>query len=218
MTPEMYNEKLSTLKFPNAKWRVFSSVLLNMMDICVAPLLLLGMSLPMIGKDPSAGIVISLFAISHLGLQVYLATKGYTISKVILGRKVLDVNTLEKASVHAILIRPIVAQFWMYVMFGLSFFSGLLGVAFSSLFRADESNPYNRAYNDAVTTSMAVASTGFFWKTMAKYPKVVWLHDTLFKTVVVSVPHSIIFKELKNNNTMKAPVAHSKPVDIKKAA
>jgi hypothetical protein len=216
LSPEQYQEKLSKLTFTNPKLRVFTGFFLNQMDNILAPLLVGGLVM----TGPGAigpKITIGLMAACIAGAQVWLATKGYTPSKVLLGRKVIDVNTLEKASVANILIRPVIATFWMYFMIGVTFFAAALGGAFAGLFHVNERNRYDAAYNDALTASMATASGGFMMKILTKNPRVVWLHDTLLKTTVISVPYSQVVAELKGEQP-KQIKAQSQHVEQKKAA
>lgn len=203
MNEQQYQEKLSKLSFPDGRLRVFGGFFLNALDIPLAPVFLIATGLQVIQKDVGAGIVITLMGAAHLGLQIFLATKGYTISKVLLGRKVLDQRTLEKASPGIILLRPIVAQAWMYAMIFISLAAAMFGAAFASIFHSQGNSAYDRAYNNAVTSSMATASTGFVWRTLYKYPKMTWLHDTICKTVVVSVPYKQVKAELQG---LPAPI------------
>lgn len=218
LTPEQYQEKLSTLTFTNPKLRVFTGFFGNCFDIILAPMLLLGTVAT--GPGPiGSKIAVGLFSAGIIAAQIFLATKGYTFSKVLFGRKVLDVRTLEKASVGAILLRPIIAQFWMYMMVGITFLATALGGAFASLFHVNERDRYDAAYNQAVTASMAAASGGFVTKLLFKNPRLVWIHDTMLKTTVVSVPYSQVIAEIKGEQPKKISnkTAEKKP-ELKKVA
>lgn len=218
LTPEQYQEKLSNLTFTNPKLRVFTGFFANCFDIVIGPALMIGM----VANGPGAvggKIAVSLMCASILAAQIFLATKGYTISKVLMGRKVLDVRTLEKASVGAILLRPIIAQFWMYLMVGITFLATAFGGAFASLFHVNERDRYDAAYNQAVTASMAAASGGFVTKLLFQNPRLVWIHDTILKTTVVSVPYSQVIAEIKGEQPKKiSNVSAAQKTELKKVA
>lgn len=130
-------------------------------------------------------------------LQIYLAMKGYTISKVLLGRKVLNKNTLKKAHPFFILIRPVMAYGWMMCMFSVAFGLVAFSLAFASTLHREERTASDRAYNNAVNTAAAGASMGFLAKILYKYPKIVWLYDLVCQTTVASVSYDQVLSEIK---------------------
>lgn len=215
LSPEQYQQKVSKLTFTNPKVRIFTGFLLNPFDIILAPALMMTFGLAGPGTVGSK-ISLTLFCATIMGVQIFLATKGYTPSKFILGRKVIDVRTLEKASVFNVLARPVIAAAWMYCMIGVTFLSAALGGMFASLFHVKEYDRYDAAYNQALTTSMATASGGFVTKLLFKHPKLVWLHDTLLKTTVISVPYSQVIAEIKGQEVKHE--SHEQKAEIKKVA
>lgn len=154
------------------------------------------------------------FGVAYFVVQLFLATKGYTVSKFILGRKVLSKKTLDKANPAIIMIRPLLAQAWMGCMMGLYFVFFAFGAAFASLFHRQENTVYDSAYNDAMTASMAAGSVGLLSSVFVKFPNLVWLHDTLMQTLVVSVPYSQVKDEVFAKKTIEtAEIENNKAIE-----
>lgn len=210
-----FQQKLEKLQITHYGLRLFG-VFFNVLDLPGIFGFVLGSALcPVPSARAAVGAIAGLL---YLGAQIYLATKGYTVSKIILGRKVLNRDTLEKANPVIVMIRPILAHSWMFCMIGLAFVFAAMGAAFASIFHRSENTVYDKAYNDAVTASMTVGSMGIFSNIFFRYPKITWLHDTICQTIVVSVPHAQMKAEVFSKEAPVKTIEHKFPKQEKKEA
>ena len=125
---------------------------------------------------------------------------------------------MKLANPFIILMRPLLAQAWMICMIGVSFGLVVMSVAFSSMFHREENTNFDRAYNNAVSASAAAASSGFLAKFLRKYPKLIWLHDVICQTTVVSVSYGQVKSDLGLNNSGNLVEVNKAPLENKKVA
>ena len=82
----------------------------------------------------------------------------------------------------------------------------------------EENTNFDRAYNNAVSASAAAASSGFLAKFLRKYPKLIWLHDVICQTTVVSVSYGQVKSDLGLNNSGNLVEVNKAPLENKKVA
>lgn len=180
---------------PNGK-RIFSGLFFVWTDI----LFLMIPAKIFSNLTPSKAVNITLttvFTAVFAGIQLYANYRGYSLSKIILGRQVVSKKNHKPANMLIQFIRPHMSLMWammlgqMFVLF--TFTVGLV----LSLFQRKERNFSDHIANQQLKAQAAVAGVGLFGLFFYKFPKLTWMYDTILGTTVIEKSYKEIFNDLK---------------------
>ncbi|MBC7419715.1 MAG: RDD family protein [Bdellovibrio sp.] len=152
------------------------------------------------------------------GAVYFLLSRGYTPSKILLGRQVVDRTSFKPANPFVLFLRPLFAQVWMIAMATLLFTFALTGGAIAALFERKEYTALDKAVNDVNRAAATAAGLGLLVSFLYKFPKLVWMHDTIFQTTVIQKPYKQIFADLKFDHKIIQKKNVEEKASFKKAA